>query len=458
MESDDVITVGELDRRLRRAVEGASDDAWIEGEVTSLKRAPSGHVYFTLKDEREEAVIDCVLYRLDAQRARRVLADGARLQLKGRATVWAPRGRLQLVCTLVRAAGRGELLLALEKLKEQLAQEGLFEPARKRPLPAAPRVVGVVTSASGAAFHDIRSVAFRRGGLKLVLAPALVQGEAAPLSIVAALDLLERYPGLEAVIVGRGGGSLEDLSAFNDERVVRRLARCPVPVVSAVGHETDVSLTDLVADARAATPSQAAELLVPDRAAQREALSRCQNHLVRAQRSLLAAAEARLSRLHHRLSDPRFVIASRQQQLTELAERMARVLRQRMSRGRRDERELAQRLAHRHPERVLLRARGQLALLSGRLAAAARMQMSQRRKRFAASAAQLHALSPLSVLGRGYALATRHGLPLLSSQEVRPGDAVEVRVAHGTFGARVTHVEPAALGTTELAVKRGAEP
>lgn len=441
MESDDVITVGELDRRLRRAVELASGDFWIEGEVASLKRAPSGHVYFTLKDEREDAVIDCVMYRFDAQRARRILVEGARLQLRGRATVWAPRGRLQLVGTLARLAGRGELLLALEKLKEQLAQEGLFDPARKRALPTAPRVVGVVTSGSGAAFHDIRTVAFRRGGLLLVLAPALVQGEAAAPSIVAALDLLERYPGLEAIIVGRGGGSGEDLMAFNDERVVRRVARCKVPIVSAVGHEIDVTLTDLVADVRAATPSQAAELLVPDRAAQREALLRCERHLVRAQLGLLAAAQSRLTRAQSRISDPRFVIAARQQELDELGQRMLRIARQRLQRGQRLQQELSQRLAHRHPERVLARARADVRLLSGRLLSATRLSLSRRRKAFGTLAAGLHALSPLAVLGRGYAIATREGLPVLSSLELEPGQAVHVRLSQGGFRAKVTQVE-----------------
>jgi exodeoxyribonuclease VII large subunit len=441
MESDDVISVGELDRRLRRAVEVASGDFWIEGEVASLKRAPSGHVYFTLKDEREDAIIDCVMYRFDAQRARRILTEGARLQLKGRATVWAPRGRLQLVGTLARLAGRGELLLALEKLKQQLASEGLFEPSRKRSLPKAPRVVGVVTSGAGAAFHDIRTVAFRRGGLRLVLAPALVQGEAAAASIVAALDLLERYPGLDALIVGRGGGSGEDLMAFNDERVVRRIARCAVPVVSAVGHEVDITLTDLVADVRAATPSQAAELLVPDRQAQREALQRCERHLVRAQLSLLAEAQSRVSRLAQRVSDPRFIIAVRQQELAELSERMARQLRRGIAQRQRERSQLLQRLAHRHPESVLARARGDLSLLRARLGAVMRLGLGARRKSFGRCVAQLDALSPLAVLGRGYAIATLQGLPVLASQELALGDTVRVRVAHGAFRARVTQLE-----------------
>jgi exodeoxyribonuclease VII large subunit len=229
--------------------------------------------------------------------------------------------------------------------------------------------------------------------------------------------------------------------AFNDERVVRRVARCTVPVVSAVGHEIDVTLTDLVADVRAATPSQAAELLVPDRAAQREALLRCERHLVRAQLGLLAAAQSRLTRAASRVSDPRFVIAARQQELDELGQRMVRIARLRLQRGQRLQQELSQRLAHRHPERVLARARADVRLLSGRLVAATRLELSRRRKAFGAVAAGLHALSPLAVLGRGYALATRDGLPVLSSLELEPGQAVHVRLAHGGFRAKVSQIE-----------------
>jgi exodeoxyribonuclease VII large subunit len=214
-----------------------------------------------------------------------------------------------------------------------------------------------------------------------------------------------------------------------------------VPVVSAVGHEIDVTLTDLVADVRAATPSQAAELLVPDHEAQRQTLQRFQRHLVRAQISHVAAARACLSRLAARVGDPRFVIVERQQEVDELLERMSRVTRSRLARGRREQRELAQRLAHRHPERVLGRARGQLAQLSGRMAAAMREQLSSRREAFGSCAAQLDALSPLAVLARGYAIATRDGIAILSSQELAPGDIVKVRVAHGGFRAKVTQVE-----------------
>ncbi len=438
MESDDVVTVAELDRRLRRAVEGASGDVWVEGEVASLKRAPSGHAYFTLKDEREDAIIECVMYRMSAQRAQRVLLEGARLQLRGKATVWAPRGRLQLVGDLARPAGRGALLEALERLKERLAGEGLFDPARKRPLPASPRILGVVTSGVGAAFHDIRSVAFRRARLKIVLSPALVQGEAAVDSIIAALDLLERYPGLDALIVGRGGGSGEDLMAFNDERVIRRLARCSVPVVSAVGHETDVTLTDLVADVRASTPSQAAELLVPDCEAQRALLQRSRQQLLRAQVSGLAAAQARLERLTAHLSDPRFLIAERQEQLDDLVQRMNARTNARLTRERRLQHELIRRLAHRHPQGVLARSRAELGLVSARLGANVRRELARQRRALGETAAQLEALSPLAVLGRGYAIVTRKsGVAARSSRELALGEAVRVRLAHGSFEAQV---------------------
>src|SRR5262245_39641479 len=352
MSGAEIVSVAELDRRLRRAVEDASGRLWVEGGITSLKQAASGHAYFTLKDEREEAVVECVMYRFDAQRARRHLSEGARLQLWGRATLWAPRGRLQLVANFVRPAGRGVLLEALEALKARLLAEGLFAPERKRPLPSDPRVVGVVTSAHGAAFHDIRTVAFRRGGVRLVLAPAVVQGEHAPESIVRALDLIERYPAVEVVIVGRGGGSGEDLSAYNDERVVRRIAALGVPVVSAVGHETDVTLSDLAADVRAATPSQAAELVVPDQRARRTALTRCRASLHRALRSHLALERSRLARLRAELGDPRLLVAQRQQDLGELLVRLERHVEKNLAARRTALALLDARLLVRHPRAV----------------------------------------------------------------------------------------------------------
>jgi exodeoxyribonuclease VII large subunit len=437
----EVVTVAELDRRLRRAVEATTGDFWVEGEVTSLKRAASGHTYFCLKDEREDAVIDCVMYRFDAQRARKHLVDGARLQLWGRATVWAPRGRLQFVGAFARPAGRGALLEALEALKKRLEAEGLFAAERKRPLPSDPRVVGVVTSAHGAAFHDIRTVAFRRGSLKIVLSPALVQGDGAPDSLVEALDLLERYPGLEVVIIGRGGGSGEDLAAFNDERVVRKVAAFAVPVVSAVGHEVDVTLTDLAADVRAATPSQAAELVVPDARTRRDALARRRAALARAMHSRLELERARLAHLARGLRDPRFLLIERQQQLDELLAR----LRRRTERGLRTQSarlaQVERRLLARHPLTVLARARGELGPLRIRLDAAWKRRFAAQRAALGDAAARLHGLSPLAILGRGYAIATREdGQALRSARDVAAGANISIRLGEGRLGARVTEV------------------
>jgi len=443
MSGAEIVSVAELDRRLRRAVEDASGNFWVEGEITSLKQAASGHAYFTLKDEREDAIVECVMYRFDAQRARRFLIDGARVQLWGRATLWAPRGRLQLVGNFARPAGRGVLLEALEALKARLLAEGLFAAERKRPLPTDPRVVGVVTSAHGAAFHDIRTVAFRRGGVRLVLAPAVVQGEAAPESIVRALDLIERYPGLDVVIVGRGGGSGEDLSAYNDERVVRRIATVGVPVVSAVGHETDVALTDLVADVRAATPSQAAELVVPDRRARSAALARCRAALDRALYSYLALERSRLGRLSAELGDPRFIVVERQQELDELLVRLERRFERELSSRRSELGTLRGRLFAEHPRAVLARARVRLGPLDVRLDAAMTRHLERTRARLGDAATRLDGLSPLAVLGRGYAIATDGaGRAVRDAQSLVPGDAVSVRVLRGRFAARVTGVEP----------------
>jgi exodeoxyribonuclease VII large subunit len=437
----EVVTVAELDRRLRRATEAATGTFWVEGEVTSLKQAASGHAYFCLKDEREDAVIDCVMYRFDAQRARKHLVEGTRLQLWGRATVWAPRGRLQLVGNFARPAGKGALLEALEALKARLLAEGLFAVERKRPLPSDPHVVGVVTSAHGAAFHDIRTVAFRRGRVRLVLAPAQVQGDNAPESIVAALDLLERYPGLDVAIVGRGGGSGEDLQAFNDERVVRRVARFGVPVVSAVGHEIDVTLTDLAADVRAATPSQAAELVVPDGRARHEALRRQRLALFRAQRSRLELARARSSHLRAEITDPRFLLIQRQQDLDELRERLRRRMGRQIQFCLARAVSLERRLASRHPQNVIGRARTELGPLAVRLRAAEVRRLSRFRAELAERAGTLDALSPLTVLARGYAIVKKtDGRALRSAAEVIVGESVAVRLGRGQFEARVTEV------------------
>ncbi len=416
------LTVGELARAVRSMLEEAFEySVYVEGEVTGCRPAASGHVYFTLKDEREEATLDAVVYRTNlTARARGLLKDGARVRLRGRPSFWVPRGRIQLVADRVEAAGKGALLEALERLKEKLAAEGLFAAARKRRLPAEPRIIGVVSSAGGAVIHDICTVAFRRGGAHILLAAAQVQGQGAADSMRRALHALCRVKGVDAIVLARGGGSADDLSAFNDEALVRAVAACAVPIVSAVGHEVDVTLTDFAADVRAATPSQAAELLVPDRRARARVLEQARGRLVHAMRARLTEQRVRLGRVERKMGDPRLVIASQQQRLDELT----------------------MRLQARHPRLVLERHKASLVRGSDRMTAAMRARLASRRASLGTLAAHLNALSPLSVLGRGYAIATRaDGRAVRNAGDVAPGERITVRVASARIEADVVGVE-----------------
>lgn len=435
----EVLSVGDLDRRIKRLLEGSTGDVRVEGEVCGLKVPASGHAYFTLKDEREEAAIECVMYRTAAPRALRLLAEGARVVLAGKASLYVPRGRLQFIAEHAAPAGRGALLEALERLKEKLAADGLFSPDRKRALPRDPRVVGVVTSNSGAAIHDIITVAFRRGGVRLILAPAPVQGAGAAQKIAQAIDRLEQVPEVEVIIVGRGGGSADDLSAFNDEVVVRKVAAARVPVVSAVGHEVDISLTDLAADARAATPSQAAEMLVPDAGARRRELLQHEARIRRAVAHRLAAAQAQLDRHRAAIGSPERLLAEPQQVLDESRARMERCMERLLADRGAALGRLERRLAERHPRAVIADARAELGPLSVRLGAAMRQGIAAERRRFAGDVGRLEALSPLRVLARGYAIAKDPaGRAIVDARAVAPGDRIEVRVHQGSLRATVT--------------------
>jgi exodeoxyribonuclease VII large subunit len=362
------------------------------------------------------------------------------VQLRGRASFYAPRGRLQWIADVARPAGQGALLEALEKLKQKLVSEGLTDPERKRRLPSDPRRVGVVTSATGAAFSDIVTVARRRGRVSLLLSPAVVQGDGAPESILRALDLLERA-GPDVIIIGRGGGSAEDLMAFNDERVVRRVASCNVPIVSAVGHEIDFALTDLVADARAATPSQAAEMVVPNDQERRAVIGTNMRHLARAMRSRLTETQLAFGRCQSKLSDPRFLVAEGQQTLDDLRVRLAYRARVVLKSQRLVLQENVRRLYARHPRAVLARARLELTPLRQRLGHGMERKLDQGRARLGAHGRSLTALSPLSILGRGYALATTaSGEAIRDVADLTVGEDVTVRVKRGTFVSQVQKV------------------
>lgn len=431
-DNEAVISVAEFNQRLRHAVEDASRSEWVEGEVAGMKLAPSGHAYFCLKDEREPALLDCVMYRSAALRFRRLLVNGTRVQARGRATVWVPRGRLQFSVEQVRAAGRGAHLLALEELKRKLSAEGLFDPARKRPVPLEPRVIGVVTSAAGAAFQDIVTVAFRRGGAHIVLCPALVQGQEAAESLVAAIERIEQHPLLDVLIIGRGGGSNDDLMAFNDERVVRRVAAVRVPVISAVGHDIDTTLVDWAADVRAATPSQAAELAVVDSRHRLERLGHCTRALTRCMNRRLADDRATLEAIRSRVSDPRFAFLQKQQTVDDALLRAARCLRAKVRRGAGTLAAFERRLHARHPLKVLSVARQEFSPLDQRLRSRMWQRLAEQKLLLADRSSRLEGLSPVAILARGYAIARRpDGRAVRSVREIARGDTLSLTLHQG---------------------------
>lgn len=436
-EEREVLGVAALDRMLKQLVEGATQNVRVSGEVRGASRATSGHVYFSLKDEREDALIDCVMYRGATSRGGERIVEGARVVVEGRVTVYAPRGRLQLVAESVLDVGRGELLAALERLKAKLAAEGLFDPARKKPVPREPRRIAVLTSRDGAAIHDIRRVAFARGPIEILLVPTPVQGQGAGERIARALRWADRLPDIDVIVVTRGGGSLEDLAAYNDETLVRAIAASEKPIVTAIGHEIDTSLADLAADMRAATPSQAAELLVPSSAERLAELEHLRTRIARVLRHRLSVERVALERLERRLAGPRDRVREASQALDECVTALRRAM-ERLLRMRRDAlSDTRRRLASQDPRRVLAAARGGLDALRPRLEAAMRRRLEAGRSELGEQAARLDALSPLAVLSRGYAIATTGGRVVRRAGEVAVGDALEIRLGVGEIAAQV---------------------
>jgi exodeoxyribonuclease VII large subunit len=418
-------------------LEGTTMDVLVRGEVTGLRAAGSGHIYFSLRDEREDACIDCVMYRTAPPRARKRLQNGERVVVRGQVTFYAPRGRIQFIAEDVLQTARGALLEALEELKKKLAAEGLFAPERKKPLPREPRVVAVVSSRDGAAIHDIVRVAFRRGRVRIVLVPTPVQGAGAADRIAAGILRADRIRP-DAIVVARGGGSAEDLAAYNEEVVVRAIGTARAPVVSAVGHEIDTTLADLAADARAATPSQAAELLVPDWQERARVLEHLGMRLRRAVHHRLATGRELLTRVRSRLGEPRTLVLEQAQHVDELVARLERAARKTLGARRARLETQKRKLESQHPRRVLAAARVRLGPLEPRLAAAMRARVEAARHRTRDAAARLDAMSPLAVLGRGYAIATRpDGTVVTDAAAVGEGDELDVRLHQGRVRTRV---------------------
>jgi exodeoxyribonuclease VII large subunit len=436
-------TVTDLVRACGRLLEGQYGDVWVEGEISNLAQPVSGHVYFTLKDAG--AQVGCACFRREARLVKFRLENGLKVRCHGRVTLYDAQGKFQLYVDRIEPSGVGAAALALEQLKRRLQAEGLFDAARKRPLPFWPRVVGVVTSPTGAAVRDLIRVTHRRAATRLVIAPAQVQGETAPQQLVAALARVARVPGVEVVVLARGGGSSEDLSAFNDEGLARAIAACPVPVISAVGHEVDVTVADLVADLRAATPSHAGEQLVPMQAELATRLARLDERLGRAARHRITDERTRAEHAWGRLTAAAAqAVTARRLRLQELDRRLAAAHpAARLGRDRAALTALERRLAAAGPAARIARGHVARADLAARLRAAMLKSVERRRGALGRLAGALGALSPLQVLERGYSV-TRDaaGAVLTDAAAVAPGAEVSVRLARGELGCRVAEVRP----------------
>jgi len=453
-----VLRVAQFARTVRATLE-AMGELWVEGEVVDFTKSAAGHVYFTLGDPEEPAQARCVMFRSDAMRAGAKIAPGARIRVRARPTLYEQRGTFQLVVTRAVLAGEGDLAAKLERLRKQLEAEGLFAAERKRALPRLPRVVGVVTSTSGAAMHDILRVSAGRCPVRIVVADCRVQGDDARASIVSALALVQRVADLDVVIIGRGGGSTDDLSAFQDESVVRAIAACRVPIVSAVGHETDITLADLVADVRASTPSNAAELVVPDKRLLEREVEAALRRLERAMDARIDGNRAKLERASRLLGDPRALLSSVRRRLDPLRARLDQNIARRIGSTRSSIVALELRLHNANPRRELARKRARLVALRTRLDGLARGLTGDARADLGRFAAKLDALSPLAVLVRGYSIALGpDGRALVDATSVTAGDAITVRLARGRLDARVERVEHVERADQAIAPLQGDAP
>ncbi len=434
-------TVRDLVTGIRQQLEGEYQDIWVEGEISNCRPAPSGHIYFTLKDG--EAQLPVVLFRRQAILLRFRPQDGLAILAKGRISIYESRGQLQLIAETLEPRGAGALQLAFEQLKARLLAEGLFDTARKRPLPAFPRCVGVVTSTAGAVLHDIIKVVRRRHArLHLLVYPATMQGTGCAASVAAGISWFNAHPEtVDLILIARGGGSIEDLAGFNDEALARTIAASGLPVVSAVGHETDFTIADFVADLRAPTPSAAAELITAAQHRIEERVQALDARVRRAIRYQLMLARQRftglsIAQVQNRLQT---LIGRRGQRLDDLRHRLesaaARRLRTRADRLA----SLTTRIARQNPSVRLARARRRLESASQSLHRLALANLAARATRVGHASARLQALSPVAVLIRGYALVySATGQLLRNSADTQPGESVHARLAHGTLEAEVT--------------------
>ena len=438
----EIFTISQLNAQARMLLERGLGSVWLEGEISNLARPASGHWYFSLKDE--SAQVRCAMFRSRSMLVRFPVKDGARVLARGRVSLYEARGEFQVVVEHLEEAGEGALRRRFEELKKKLLAEGLFEAEQKQPLPTLPRRVGVITSPTGAALRDILHILQRRfPAVPVLIYPVAVQGEAAPREIVQALQVADARRDCDVLILARGGGSLEDLMAFNDESVARAIYACGIPVISGVGHETDVTIADFVADERAPTPSGAAERAVPDSAQYLRALSALERGLAQSIRRKLLSLRQSLAHSERALGhlSPRARLLQHAQRLDELEQRLQRAVSARLERARVRLANAEALLGRSSPVRRLAPLKQRLEAAQRRVPVAMQRRLQAARERFERSLRTLNAVSPLATLDRGYAIVTGDGSHVVTdASSLVTGSSIEARLARGSVRATVTDV------------------
>jgi exodeoxyribonuclease VII large subunit len=439
-EPRNVLSVAALNREARQLIEGAFRTAWVEGEISNLSRPSSGHLYWTLKDAN--AQVRCAMFRQHARGLKLDLDNGRQVVVKARVSLYEARGEFQLLIEYVEEAGEGALRRKFEELKRRLAAEGLFDPGRKRAPPRVPHRIGIVTSPTGAALRDVLTVLRRRfPAAPVLIYPTAVQGDSAAAEISRTLELADVRRDCDVLILARGGGSLEDLWPFNEEIVARTIAALELPVIVGVGHEIDFTIADFVADVRAPTPSQAAELAVPERSQWSARVERLAAQLARAAERTLAAPVTRLENLAHRLyrSHPGVPVRESSQRLDELEARLRAALRERLQQQRLRLAHAAGAIAALDPKPRLAAAAARCEWTAQRLERAVAARLESLQSRLALARRALESLDPLATLARGYAIVSRaaDGGVVTDSASVARGTAIDVRLARGRLAATV---------------------
>ena len=432
-----VMSVSDLNKHIREILEGRFPLLWLKAEISNFKAHTSGHFYFSLKDSK--AQISAVMFRGHNANLRFRPEDGMEVLVRGKITVYEPRGNYQIFCEMMEPVGAGALQKAFEQLKAKLQKEGLFDQARKRPLPAHPKHIAIVTSPTGAAIRDMLNVLGRRfRSVHITVIPCKVQGDAAPGEIIEAMKLAQQLNDVDVIIVGRGGGSIEDLWAFNDERVARAIAAAKVPVISAVGHEIDFTIADFVADLRAPTPSAAAELVVQNAADLTTRISILTRSLKLALVQRLEASREKLSFVSHRLVDPKRLLHDASIRCDELLQRLEMSISRALETRESEVKILRARLGT--PQSRINRERDGQRTLSIRLRSAVQTLVTARRQSLAKNMAVLDSLSPLRVLDRGFSMVTVGDKIITDAKDLSAGDEVSIRLSHGSVDAQIKKV------------------